>query len=421
VNSTATPPAGNVLDGYTQFIGNDVEGFDILYPALSQITTDSCASACNSIDACVGFSINSTNTACHLKGVGHGNFIGLGSLDNYFEKADNQNRCFLIYNRDESAFLCIEDGSDWYTDWGDNKYVNLRNPSYSTNPIPAKAVWRYDSSVATFVSVASNSYVYSDSSSSNQLRITYNIDNLTTAPGFWYRTSFTSAPGKIISISNPSSYWSAGTSNYDAAILKLNANDSDKNTTWSILFLPTPTPSRSFPTNAEIFFLIRTQSKILDNNAYYGYLAAYDTVAAGNNSPVVMLSDADNPFMNRKAFWSVYGHFLCLRFFPAHYVSAQNGGYGIGCALNAQIKVYNDNTNPNGGLSSRTRSVSITSDGYISVAGDPPGNCGLYIGINNSGVLVLSGKSDATKFDILPINTGDLNNFKQTGIIKFLY
>lgn len=406
-NSVSGSSSPSLFSGYTQYINGDVDGFDITYSH----TASTCSSVCDALDTCVGFSINSTNTICNLKAAYHGTGNFSGSLDNYFEKDSNENRCFILYNVDANAFACIENGGNWNEDYGEGKYVNLRNPTEPSNPIPSKAVWRYDSNFQTFVNVPSCSFVYSDNN--GQLRITYDSTKIGANP-FYYRN------GKIVSTLSASSYWVGDSDSngpkYVAIKLKSNSSDNDRYTTWKIFFLPKPTPVQSFPTNNDIFFLIKTKNKILNNNTSYGYLAATTDISSGN-TPVIMLTDLDVPFNNKYAIWEYSSYrFLCIRYYPKNYVSAQ--GDGLSCSQGATIRIYNDNVDPNSASSSTARVVGMTSDGYISVAGNPDQNglCGLYIGKDNTGVLILTDKTSAIQFSILPINIGDMYTIKNSGV-----
>jgi hypothetical protein len=417
--SNTPPPPSNVVQGdvsgYTrQGAAGDVQGFDI-----TGGTAQSCAADCNSLDACMGFSIDSGNTLCNLKAAGYSGGTNKNQTRTvtYYSKDANTttNRYFVLYNKNKNKWLTIVDGPDHHNDspwyfFRSNLAVHLRDGNNSSKPLPGQSVWYYNPKNQQIVSALSPSWILSYDTNGNMSIQENNPSGMSNT--LYYSTTKGGGSKQIMSLDDSKILACIDDNN-----VQMKPSVSGPLTQWDLVYLPSPTVTAALPTGYDwnVVFLLRTYDKV--KNSQYGYFCAPHNAANGGlhnsaSAPLTCIYDSDDPYNNKGAIWSCYGYHcgyatIYLRSDTTVCIQTESGG----CDENKPINVIGSDhdCNQRGDCGWSGTGWNFTSDGYFSA-------CSKYVKLdtNMNTFSLTSNKSSATKIVCIQINpsTLDLNNFK---------
>jgi hypothetical protein len=425
-SNTPPPPSyggSGGIPGYTRKgASGDVQGFDITGPSIQVITPQACAKACDDIDSCLGFSIDLNNTVCNLKAAEYNGTTNINQAQtvSYYSKDKNTlpKRYFVLYNSGTNKWLTIRDASGGYHLKGNHWYymgygtgVYLRDAS-NYRFIPGQSVWYYNSSKNQFVSALSPNWVLSYETNGN---MSIRKDGTTGFDNSMYYSTTKGGGTKQIVSQNSKILSAEGT---DGVNMKTSVTG--LNTTWELVYLPTPKISASLPSGFDwnVVFLLRTKLTISTHNNRYGYLCAPQnsldgTIGCTGKSPVssrllsCIYDDSDFPYNNPGAIWSCYGQTstyatIYIRSFPE---LCMQGGENNG----SQVYVINSCRDPGDRNDFTYIGFLFTSDGLL--------QCGKnYMKLDSSlnTFSLTSDKGTATPIVCVQINPMDLNlnNYK---------
>jgi hypothetical protein len=330
---------------------NNVKGFSVNQTSVSSPTPTECARICNSLDKCVGFAIASDKSQCLFKAVDNTAYHDTGDSRNYFfcSNVSNINRSFIIYNKKAQKVLCIDDtigtkdnqsGNEWHSNWGSNqidggRYINSRSLTKPTIPIPAKAVFRYESSDKTFRSTASNAFVYISKNNSGRVKIGYGdplTNNDVDTCQFYYDTDTASASNKRITSINRSKYITLSEGTCKDCVVGTNSIIAD-DSAFEILFLPQFSTITTFPTHWEPFFIIAID--LVDGTYYVTCETSSISYPANDNKLSLTKS---NPYKSACTMWCV----ISKNSTPEHPWAPPTGSKALCCrsASDTYIQAY---------------------------------------------------------------------------------
>ena len=431
---------------------NNVKGFSVHQTTVTNPTPTACATICNSLDNCVGFAIASDNSQCLFKAVDNTAYNDTGDSHNYFfcSNVSNINRSFIIFNKQTNSVLCIDDNvpSDrrsynWYIDWGSNesdggRFINFRSITKPSNPIPAKAVFRYENSDKTFRSTASNAFMYISKNNNGRVKIGYGDPSTNTDVDqyqFYYDTDTGSTSNKSIKSINGSKYITCSASTCSECVTGTSVYSTVGNSKFEILFLPQFPISMTLPTTQmEPFFIIAID---LPDGTYYVTCETSSKTYPYDGNQVSLTKS--NPYKSGGATmwcsltksntqdhpWNPPGGALCSRMQPTTYI--QGHGDSDAVLSTCSFKMATMNGGNNNGLQTDLFQTSFIFDsGHLTAYLQGNGRSGgtgtihttYYVtydpGTNNLiGYRPSSSIPPSTNFYLIPITTetSDLKNY----------